>query len=295
MTARAATLLGRLMDLVLPGSGMLWLGRRSEGWNAILAWAFLPSLMAAAVALLELDPRRAFLALGVLYLAMQLLLWLAPGTPALPPRGTRAVAGVLVYAALAGLAVAALSRSVTFVTIPDHGLWPGLLPGERVLVRRADFVAHPPEAGELVAARTPKGVVVARVVALGGDLLEVSGPSVRRNGIEVAADDLGELALPVAGEEAPEAKDLRAWRERFDESEHLVFFRRGVSMAPVRAVVDEGSVFLLADNRSTADAADSRQRGPVALSDLLGRPDVVLWSPAPGTGTRWERIGTRWP
>jgi signal peptidase I len=295
MTSRTATVVARLLDLVLPGTGMLWAGRRNEGWNAILAWAFLPSLMATAVALLDLDPRRAVIALCVVYGAIQSLLWLTPLGTVDAPRAARAVAGGLAFAVLLGLAALSVSRSVTTVTVPDHGEWPGLLPGEEVLVRRVDYLQSPPDNGELVAARTQKGILLARVEAGAGDVIEVSGPTLRLNGAEVAADDLGDLRLAGAEADSSEAKNLRTWRERCGVPNHLVFFARGVTMAPVKAVVPEGHVFLLADNRSTAQASDSRARGPVALHDLVGRVEMVLWSPGPDLAPRWDRIGARWP
>ena len=295
MTSRAAGVLARLLDLVLPGTGMLWAGHRNEGWNAILAWAFLPSLMATSVVLLDLDPRRAVVALCVVYTAMQGLLWLTPLGTVQAPRASRAVAGALLYVVLLGLATLSMSRSVTLVTVPDHGQWPGLLPGEHVMVRLEDYSESPPDVGELVAARTAKGVLLARVVAGADDRLEVSGPTLRLNGAEVAADDLGDLSLAGSEADSAEARNLRTWRERCGGHSHIVFFARGVTMAPVKVDVPEGQVFLLADNRSTARASDSRDRGTVDVRDLVGRAEMVLWSPGPGLMPRWDRIGARWP
>lgn len=295
MTQRSVAAMVRFLDLLLPGAGTLWAGRRNEGWNAILAWAFLPSILAAAVVLLDLDPRRAILALAILYAAMQCLLWLTPTGPIEAPRAARPFAGALVFIVLVILAGLSLSRSVTIVTVPDHGNWPGLLPGESIVVRRADFLASPPERGDLVAARAEDGIVLARVVGKAGDLVEVSGPTLRVNGAEVSSEELGDLRLEGPDGASPEAKGLRAWREHFEDRNHLVFFARGVSVAPIRSDVPEGRVFLLSDNRSTASAADSRLLGTVALADLVGRPHRVLWSPGPEALPRWDRIGARWP
>jgi type IV secretory pathway protease TraF len=72
-----------------------------------------------------------------------------------------------------------------------------------------------------------------------------------------------------------------------------VFFRRGVDLSPIRHDVPVGQVFLLADNRSTDTALDSRDAGPVPLGELVGRPGPVLWSDGPA-GPRFDRLGVRW-
>lgn len=295
MTRGGRTVLARLLDALLPGVGLLWDGRRQAGWNTLLTWASLPSFLGTGVAFLDLDPRRAALVLAVAWVALQALLWLEPREAEAEPSAGRAVAGALVWAGLLAAAFLALSRSVTTVPVPDRACWPGLLPGETVLVRRADFRDAPPERGELVAARRGDRVVVARVAGLAGDRVEVNGPALRVGTDEMASEDLGDVTLEDPDGDPTEALRLRAFLEILGERRHLVFHARGVTSPVLRLEVPEGHVFLLADNRSSADAADSRTLGPVALDALAGRVETVLWSPGGGAVPRWDRIGLRWP
>jgi signal peptidase I len=285
----------RLLDALLPGLGMLWDGRRRAGWNTLMVWASLPTFLGTAVAFLGLDPRRAVVVLAVVWASLQAMLLAEPPSQDEAPDPLRALAGLAAWAALLLAAALAFSRSVTLATMPDHACWPGLLPGEVVLVHRADWGEGAPERGTLVAARAGDRRIVARVVGLPGERVEVDGPGLRLNAAEVPSEDRGEVSLSDGVAEASEGRHLRAWAETLDDVTHLAFHARGVSMPPRRADVPAGHVFLLADNRSTADVADSRTLGPAPLSDVDGPVQAVMWSPGEGPLPRWERLGLRWP
>jgi signal peptidase I len=50
-------------------------------------------------------------------------------------------------------------------------------------------------------------------------------------------------------------------------------------------------VFVMADNRNAGE--DSRHWGPVAQTQIVGRPVWVYWSSDADGHTRWGRIGLR--
>jgi signal peptidase I len=295
MTRMAVPACVRVLDLLVPGTGMLWIGRKIEGWQALLAWAILVSLTMIAVCLLEMDPRRCVTVVAILFGTIQALLWLTGTVHTGVPRIQPPLVGLLSFATIIGVTTLSLSQLVEIVTVPDSAQWPGLLAGERLLVRRISLDNTPVAQGELLAAASQKGLVIARLAAGPGDVVDISGPTLIVNGVEITADDLGELRVLGPQAKSPEAKGLRAFRETIAGRSHTVFFARGVLMAKVRTVVPEGHVFLLADNRSTTDAGDSRESGAVPLNRILGRPTAVLWSSDPQGFPRWDRIGAVWP
>ncbi|MBM4395662.1 MAG: signal peptidase I [Deltaproteobacteria bacterium] len=284
-------LLTLLLDLVLPGVGALLAGRTIAGAAVLAAWTIALPALAVATCIGALDPVRAGLATGVVWTSLQVLLAIGssphPGRPAWRAAGVGAVASL---AALSGSA-SALAAAFVVVEVPDLSAFPGLVPGERILVQRSDWDRAPPDLGDLVYARTRAAPVLARVAGVAGAVVDVAGPSLSIDGAVVEAREEGEARVdPSAGGEDDETASLHAWIERLGDRAHYVFYRRGADTVPTRQKVPDGHVFLIADNRSTQRAADSRTLTSVPVADLVGRPVQVVWSPG-----RPERIGFRWP
>ena len=293
MRAGVVRLLARGFDAVVPGAGLLLAGRPIAGAFAMASWAGGVLAAGAAVCLGATDPLRGALVMAVFHtglVALCSLTRLAGAGVGVHP--VRALVGVGLLALAAGLA--AWWAPVRLLVVPDFANFPGLVPGEVVVVRSADFAADPPARGDLVLAMLPDGPVLARVAGLAGDGVATAGPSLTVGDAVVESVELGDVRVNDADAPPEESRSLRAWEEELGGRRHLFFFRRDVSLAPTRDVVPEGRVFLLADNRSTARATDSREVGPVATAALVGRPVQVLWSPRAGGGVRWDRIGARW-
>ncbi|AHY46488.1 signal peptidase I [Rubrobacter radiotolerans] len=162
--------------------------------------------------------------------------------PRKTPAGRRRSGSAVEFAAILSVCLVLVFGGVRpFVAevflLPSASMSPTLLPGERVLVEKVTLRLGAPERGDLVAFERGGGVEIKRVAGLPGDRVEV------RDGV-----------LFVDGER------LR---------EPYVDYRLtdGSFFGPVR--VSEGSVFVLGDNRS--NSLDSRELGPVAEGDLLGR------------------------
>lgn len=280
-----------VLDLLLPGAGSVLAGRALAGGLLLSCWVALVAGVASGVALGLVDPVPAALAVLVGWTALEVLAALGPPSSARRP-AFRALA-VAVAAALGafGLTAAVIASLVEVVAVPDLSAFPGLLPGEWLLVRRADFTRDPPAVGDLVFARTGSFSVLARVAGLGGDLVDVAGPSLSINGVVVDSSEEGEIqVVEHAGLPEEETSSLYAWTEVLGSHRHLVFYRRGADTLPTRQQVPAGRVFLIADNRSTPRAVDSRALSSVPLRDLVGRPVQVIWSPGMP-----RRIGFRWP
>lgn len=162
--------------------------------------------------------------------------------------------------------------------VESASMEPALLPGDHVIVDRQAYryasdvpwlmPSRSPRLGDVVVLRRPGGVVlVKRVVALPGDIVEVAGGLLRVNG-------------EVSGER---------WQA---VSAERIF--------PLRLRSRE--VFVLGDQR--AKSRDSRHWGPAKLDWLEGRAVLIYWSQAQagsedGWGkikpSVWERVSsTRW-
>jgi len=286
---------GRLCDAVLPGTGMLLTGNMFTGMGAVIVWALVVLVVTVSICMPGFHPLKALFTLGVLYAAFEVMLWLEPMDivgPALRPRA--ALGGLVAFIAIVASGIAlAMSAWCVPVVVEDMCGYPGLLPGEVVLVERDDFVSDPPVRGELVAAKVREGIVLARVVGIGGDRVHLSGPTVVINDAVIESEELGTVWMPGAGDLFPkETHSLSVYREVIGGLSHDFFYGRGVMIAPTSHEVPGDQTFLLCDNRSTARSADSRELGPFSAGELVGRPLKLLWSCGPGGAVRFDRIGT---
>ena len=166
-----------------------------------------------------------------------------PRRPHWPGRVLRVVAGLLVVSAV--LLVSGL-LPLQAVRIPTDSMTPTISPGDHLLVDKRD--AGHPAAGDVVVVHDPfgDGLLVKRVVAVGGDSIGFEDGILVRNGRPVTE--------PYTGD-----------------------FLDGVYYGP--DVVPPGQLYLLGDNRF--DSIDSRHFGPVPSASVVGRVVGRLF-PAPG-------------
>jgi signal peptidase I len=194
-------------------------------------------------------------------------------------RRNRAFELALIVAVALGLALAVQAYAVKPYRIPSESMEPTLQVGDRVLVNRFSrrlgsepkvgqiVVFHPPSgadtspprcgdpaegAGSTAPCSRPTGTAssqtfVKRVVAMGGDRIAIRSGHVLRNG-KLEAEP---FVAPCGG--GPECNLPRAIR------------------------VEEGSVFLMGDNRGSSQ--DSRFWGPVPTSWVIGQAVAVYWPP----------------
>ncbi|TPW11848.1 MAG: signal peptidase I [Acidimicrobiaceae bacterium] len=131
------------------------------------------------------------------------------------------------------------------VTIRSDSMAPTLNDGDVIVIDKLSATWRTPHRGEIVVVRSPdtRGLIVKRVVAVGGDA--------------VGLDD-GRLVVNGAFVVEPYADNDRM---------------EGSYYGPI--TVPDGSVFLLGDNRH--DSSDSRLFGPVATGSIVGRVAFHLW------------------
>ncbi len=284
----------RACDMLVPGCGMLLSGRKGAGAVAVTAWGLALVAASGSVCVGGVHPLQAAVVAGVVLAALEVLLVLEPPGDRWSPGA--ALAGLVAFLALvaAGLA-AGVGHFCSLAAVRDHCEFPGLLPGEVVLVRRIDPDRDPVRRGDLVSAETPGGPVIARVVGTSGDCLVFQGASVTRNNAVVPSTEVGTVLLPDdLGAPPGETRDLQVYEEELDSGKHPFFFRRGVVVANRSWDVPDGHLVLACDNRSTADALDSREVGTLPLDAVIGRPGPVVWSRDPVRGLRLDRLGAVW-
>ena len=169
-------------------------------------------------------------------------------------------------------------RSGHLYSIPSQSMMPALIPGDRIIPR--ELLAGEPMRGEVVVyRRTAKDVRVARVAAVGGDLITLRAGVPWINGVAARRRDLGD------GPTVENRMQTRLFAERLpgERGSHRIL---RVPIAPFddfpETKVPPGRLFLLGDNRD--QSADSRYAiadmgaGLVTVGQVLGVVDYVAWS-----------------
>lgn len=155
--------------------------------------------------------------------------------------------------------------------IPSASMRGALIEGDRVMVNKLAFRFGDPAPGDVVVfdspledhssgenlleaivrnigeslgLSTPETALIKRVIAVGGDTIEIRDNAVLVNGVELAEDYLTKLPLMS-------------------------------DFGPVEIPPDE--VFVMGDNRGQSE--DSRSFGPIPVSSVIGRAFVRVWPP----------------
>jgi len=191
--------------------------------------------------------------------------------------------------------------------IPSGSMIPTLQVGDHIFVNkmiyglRLPFTDYklgtslrPPRRGEVVVfshPRPPHDDLIKRVVAVGGDQVEMRDGVVWVNGVATARTHEGNQHYFDFDEEGQRwvARDADAWQEQVGAA-HFVALYNPVGprdFKPVR--VPDGALFVMGDNRD--NSSDSRYWGFVPLDLVRGRAMVVWWSRGGPEGVRVARFG----
>lgn len=164
-------------------------------------------------------------------------------------KGTGSFARLLVQPLLIGVVAALVARATLLqaYSIPSASMVPTLQPGDHILVTPlTSLLGGSVERGDVVVFRNPDagpGFFVKRVVALGGDHVEIRAGKLRLNGRTVEEPFLGATAVTEG---------------------------RTVEIIPA------GHLFVLGDNRD--DSIDSRAWGFLPEERVVGRARLIFWS-----------------
>ena len=172
--------------------------------------------------------------------------------------------------------------------VPSNSMSPTILPGDRILVRKLLTRDHVPNRGDLIVYRnpTPTGAAnyVARVVAVAGDHLKISGERLFINGKELERDRVPNESLNFLGNQATG----RVAMEENSGRRYLVAYGNSKEGDRAKddfdATIPEHHVFVLGDNRDRAK--DSRHFGTIHAADIVGYVQYIYWPSA-----SWSRFG----
>ncbi len=149
------------------------------------------------------------------------------------------------------LALIIRGNVMAFYVVDGSSMIPTLNDGQMVAVNKIVYNLKEPGYGDIIVFYTDRSgqqrELIKRVVALPGDTVLITDGKLYVN------DQLVE--------------------------ERYIDFETGGDYGP--RVIEPGELFVLGDNRRPAGSWDSRQFGPVQLTDIIGRADFIIF-PMPG-------------
>jgi len=276
----------------LIGAGFLILGhrRRFRFWLAIGVVLLASQIIGARVPV----PRLCIAGIaGMTLAALVAVIHTAVTKPGIGFVGGRAwlVALALVLGAKgAGLVVR--FAVVEAFQMPSGSMIPTLLVGDHMFVRKghSGVARGAPIVFKFPADRSTD--YIKRIVAVGGDTVEVREGGVLINGEPLAQTPI-EGECPVVDRRGEGGGDepiaCKLVRETNGGRSYTIMFEEGrAAQDHPRTVVPPDAVFVLGDNRD--NSYDSRKWGTVPVDDIKGVATVIWWSNDNGD-VRWSRIG----
>ena len=277
----------------ISGAGFYLLGRRARvvAWTAtglalrvLLAatiWAPLPKLCVVTI-------------VAIVAAGLASIVDTARAQPVIAARKHGVLIGFLFVVAATGIGLAFKQWVVEAFQIPAGSMIPTLEVGDHVFVKKGQGTI---ERGDVIVFKFPMDTstdYVKRVVAVGGDTIEVRDGVPSINGVPLEHQPLDQPcsyrddASPIPdehGEPCTLVRETNAGRT------YTIMLAKGAT-APdhPRSVVPPDGLFVLGDNRD--NSYDSRRWGTVRTELVKGKAMVIWWSRgAAKTDVRWSRIG----
>jgi signal peptidase I len=198
-----------------------------------------------------------------------------------------------VIAMCAALAVAVTTRVVwaEAFKIPSGGMIPTLQVGDHMFIAKQ---ARTPGRGDVIVFIYPKEPdkdFVKRVVAVGGDTIEIRDEQLVINGTPVPRQHVDapcEYDDFVEDSGRWETRRCEAWDETLDgHTYRVVYDYAGARHSFAPRTVPPGHYFVMGDNRDNSH--DSRYWGYVPPENVKGTARKIWWS-AGQHGVRWDRM-----
>jgi signal peptidase I len=192
--------------------------------------------------------------------------------------------------------------------IPSGSMIPTLDVGDRIWVNKLIYGVRlpftdikigthyrPPRRGEIIVFSHPNDPdkdLIKRVVAVGGDTVEMHDNTVYVNGVATERVHDGVHHYWDRPEETSDwiEGDADAWREKIGPAKFITFHALGSTKSSFDKVqVPPDSLFVMGDNRD--NSSDSRYWGFVPLNLVRGKAMVVWFSSGQPEGIRLQRFG----
>jgi len=277
----------------IAGAGFYLLGerRRFVAWTALVlgirallviaVWTPLPRLCTIAF-------------VAMLAASLGSVLHTAITKPRRPPLKRGALVGVLFIAGGIATGLAMNRWVVESFQIPAGSMMPALVVGDHILIKKGNGNV---QRGDVIVFKFPGDQstdYIKRVVAVGGDTVEVRDGVPSINGVPLDHQPIDEPcsyrddASPIPdehGEPCALVRETNAGRT------YTIMLAKGAT-APdhPRTIVPPDTFFMLGDNRD--NSYDSRRWGTVRTDLVKGKATVIWWSRGVGkTDVRWSRVG----
>lgn len=209
---------------------------------------------------------------------------------------------------IGALAIALFIRAVFFEPFAIQGpsMEPTLQNGDRVLVSKvlyglvlpgmeeAILTWGEPNAGDVVILNSPADQknIVKRVIGVPGDVIEVRGQTIYRNGEPLPQEDLGECNEELQQEVSD---GCRIYEESIGDRSYFISDGDGFIRSTGRPVeVPEGHVFVRGDHRDQSNDSTNPSIGAVPISRIKGRALTVYLSCEDDPSTFWICDEPRW-
>ncbi|MGK3997649.1 signal peptidase I [Sorangium sp. So ce1024] len=189
----------------------------------------------------------------------------------------------------AGMAIAVRRHVIESFKVPSGSMSPTVIPGDHLFVlkdRRGERAGR----GDVVVFRSPANPsqrFIKRIIATGGDRVQIDARGLRINGRQVPSELVGaEYVSP-----GDDGQIYALWQETLDGRRYPILRTPGVPAfsAAIDATVPRGSVYVIGDNRDNSH--DSRHFGPVSVEAIEGVAAVIYFSVDANGLARWERTG----
>lgn len=200
------------------------------------------------------------------------------------------------------VAAALVIRIALFEAFEIEGpsMEPGLLYGDRVIVAKfvyglflpfraqAELNWGRPDPGDIIILASPMEnvVIIKRVIGIAGDLLEIRGGALYRNGRALPMRQVGPCQTGY-GKHDPMC---RVFESELGGRDFKLSMAGPMSdMAATRVPAEH--VFVMGDHRDMSNDSRNPDMGPIPLHHIKGRGLAVYWSRG-RDGIRWSRLFT---
>lgn len=184
-------------------------------------------------------------------------------------------AGWIVYAFYFRESVARAYRIATQSMVPT------IRRGDQAIANRMAYDSHDPQIGDVVAFDNPANrqqTFIKRIVALGGDTVEVRNGRLLINGRMLETERVGSETIIIEGKKV----EGEIFMETNRDAKYQIFLAENESETPPQdfgpVTVPGYYIFVMGDNRNISE--DSRSFGALSVGALKGKYTQVYWPPA---------------